>query len=244
MSETPNNDISLLDRWIKSDTNSDKYEITAEFPKDSNLEEILNPSEICLLQEKNDISQECKDELKMLEATLILVQLQQKINAELITDDIDLIYDPKNKTFQYKLFDNEQLVIPVNLNLSHVHEEDIADNYTNESNPDMSKLRIFGEFLVEMINNIDDLYFEEETWNIVFSELNWFQSIQGPWFIFDKSYLNTEILKDIFYYNPNEDLPEKQANQDLNSVLNILKEAKKYRNTIKINNPKTEEISK
>lgn len=256
MSENPSNfwDINHTEKLNQMRVWPDwkwKLEITWDYIKD--YSSTLTPREQCLIEEKKNINKECQTELKMLQATKVLLDLQYRLKETVVGDDIDLIYDEKTWKFQFKLYNSEELIIPVNVDFSPIHSHDLAEDIDEDFDPNVdwkwniniSTLKVLWDIIVDLMNNIDNLYIEADTDNISFSELNWYQSITESvdnWF--DKSHLNTELLKDIFYYNPNIGYLDEQANSNLNSIIYTIFKAREMRNIKRNANIKIEKIEK
>jgi len=211
--------------WVYNNEDNTKL-ITADFPIWTNLEKELNLDEQCKVNAKLDsLESTCKQREQQIDATLLVMRLQGNLETSEIFDDIDLVYDPKLDTYRYRLYDQNDLIIPINLDLSDTHDTDLK----------MSKLEKFGEIIVELMNNIEELEFVTEEWNISFQEMNGYQEITSPRdniisnILPNKHIVSTESLKEIFYFNPNEEYPDVQANNILNTIKNTIQQAQEYR---------------
>ncbi len=206
--------------WVY-DKPEDKKLITADFRADSNLEKELNLSEDC--DKKIDgLEKACEQKIKQLDATMVLLKLQWKIENHTKINDIDLVYDEKLDAFRYRLFNQDDLTLAINLDNSPTHDTDL----------EMTKLEKMWEIIVELINNIDSLEFEDD--NQV--DYKNYQEISAEGTIFNSHIVSSESLKDIFYFNPNEDYPGTQANNMFNTIKSTIQKAQEFKKELEKTN--------
>jgi hypothetical protein len=64
--------------------------------------------------------------MKQLDATMLLLGLQSKLEKKEVIDDIDLIYDEKLDKFRFRLFNNNDLTLDIDLDNTDTHDPDLA----------------------------------------------------------------------------------------------------------------------
>lgn len=206
--------------WVY-DQAEDKKLITADFRADSNLEKELNLSEECDTKIEG-LEKKCEQKIKQLDATMVLLKLQWKIENHTKVNDIDLVYDEKLDSFRYRLFNQDDLTLAINLDNSPTHDKDL----------EMTKLEKMWEIIVELINNIDSLEFEDDNQ----AAYKNYQEISAEGMIFNSHIVSSESLKDIFYFNPNEDYPDTQANNMFNTIKSTIQKAQEFKKELEKTN--------
>lgn len=209
----PENNIA----WVYDNPDGKKL-ISADFRPGTNLEKELNISEQCEMK-LDGLEKICNQRAKQLDATMVLLVLQWKIEKNDSFNDIDLIYDPKLDSFRYRLFDQNDLIIPIDLDNSLTYDQTL----------NMTKLEKFWEIVVELINNIHKLEFENDN---LPSYKNYQEISSENFLLFNSHIVSSESLKEIFYFNPNEEYPGVQANNMLNKIKDIIIDAQKYRKNL------------
>lgn len=199
--------------WVY-DQPEDKKLITADFRADSNLEKELNLTEECDTKIEG-LEKKCEQKIKQLDATMVLLKLQWKIENHNQLNDIDLVYDEKLDAFRYRLFNQDDLTLAINLDNSPTHDKDM----------EMSQLEKMWEIIVELINNIDELEFEDDNQ----AAYKNYQEIASKGIVFNSHIVSSESLKDIFYFNPNEDYPGAQANEMFNKIKYTIQKAQEFK---------------
>ena len=206
--------------WVY-DQAEDKKLITADFRADSNLEKELNLTEECDTKIEG-LEKKCEQKIKQLDATMVLLKLQWKIENHTKVNDIDLVYDEKLDSFRYRLFNQDDLTLAINLDNSPTHDTDL----------EMTKLEKMWEIIVELINNIDSLEFEDDNQ----AAYKNYQEISAEGMIFNSHIVSSESLKDIFYFNPNEDYPGTQANNMFNIIKSTIQKAQEFKKELEKTN--------
>lgn len=203
--------------WVY-DQAEDKKLITADFRPWINLEKELNLTEDCDSKIDN-VKSKCEQRMKQLDATMLLLGLQSKLEKKEVIDDIDLIYDEKLDKFRFRLFNNNDLTLDIDLDNTDTHDPDLA----------MTQMEKIWEILVELINNIDDLVFEDDN----LPKYKNYQEIAADGIVLNSHIVSTESLKEVFYFNPNEEYPWVQANNIFNKIKYTIQDAKQYRDSLK-----------
>ena len=206
--------------WVY-DQAEDKKLITADFRADSNLEKELNLTEECDTKIEG-LEKKCEQKIKQLDATMVLLKLQWKIENHTKVNDIDLVYDEKLDSFRYRLFNQDDLTLAINLDNSPTHDTDL----------EMTKLEKMWEIIVELINNIDSLEFEDDNQ----ASYRNYQEISSEGMVFNSHIVSSESLKDIFYFNPNEDYPDTQANNMFNTIKSTIQKAQEFKKELEKTN--------
>lgn len=218
---------------------NDKELITADLTT-SSLTHELNPINECWLSiEKQKelnynlakLEKVCDNQNRQIDATIFLLNLQSKLEINEEFDDIDLVYDPKIEKYRFRLFDQNDLTIPIDLDFSETH------------NPELwtTKIQKIWEIIVNLMNNIDNLYTEEEEWNIEFEYLNWLRIVKAKkweWMMdylkLDEVIVTTDTLKDIFEFDIRWwDKKDELANAELWKIMHVIKKWKLFRDQLK-----------
>jgi hypothetical protein len=165
----------------------------------------------------------CQQQDKQIDITRILENLENWLTWVEEFDDLDLIYDPKNNTYRFRLYDQNDLIIPLDLNIKD-------SNLYNENQP--TQVEKLWKFIVEIMNNIEKIELEIESWNVALESLNWLQEVIIPDWLFDKTLLTTDDIKQIFQFNPNDWPLDKQANKKFNQIWSTIKQAQEHRKTL------------
>lgn len=204
--------------------------ITADYKRPLNYE--LNPIKECSLnqEELKNMNKKmdaliviCQQQDKQIDITRILENLENWLTWVEEFDDLDLIYDPKNNTYRFRLYDQNDLIIPLDLNIKD-------SNLYNENQP--TQVEKLWKFIVEIMNNIEKIELEIESWNVALESLNWLQEVIIPNWLFDKTLLTTDDIKQIFQFNPNDWPLDKQANKKFNQIWSTIKKAQEHRKTL------------
>jgi hypothetical protein len=204
--------------------------ITADYKRPLTHE--LNPIEECSLNEKelktmnikmDKLKTICEQQDKQIDVTRVLENLERWLTWIEEFDDLDLIYDPKNDTYRFRFYDQEDLIIPLDLTIKD------KNLYDETQTTQVEKL---WKFIVEIMNNIEEIELEIESWNVALESLNWLQEIVVPDWLFNKTLLATDDIKNIFQLNPNDWPLDKQANRKFNQIWSTIKQAQEHRKTL------------
>lgn len=185
-----------------------KHLITAD--ENINLEEALNEKIKECDSKLDNLFAVCESKMQEREATLSLLKVQSNIDIRNGFDDVDLIYDEVIDKYRYRLYNQNDLSIDVDL--------------------DLEQLIPFGDLIVKVMNKIESMDYDDVP------QIKGYETIQIESdsilnnLLFSKDdIINTDNLQEIFKYDLQQYTLDSQANPVLRKIYYTLLQAKKFR---------------